>query len=874
MNFSEYTNIEEDFFKKGNPMKKLLSVALHLFEAQQTGILYGTNETKAKFLPTDIWDRGVMEAFDGKGMKGAVLKYFGTRIVTARKLSPIFFYKEGPYGEKVDSEGLNSYVLRTCADYYKKGVSVLFCPDTETIPDNITTEYLGIPFYIYNGKIISMPDKTIKVNTRIIKQFSAKNFISIYLPNYGILVLNTAKTSLFQREGEGFTREAELKKRFDLLIKFVEIASLALLGKLKDARGGEMLKRKEKHLRETSKRLAANEKRYRDLYENAPIAYFSMDPGGNIFRVNRQTGVLFGYADNRFTGKNIFTLFAGKQNLDSKLAPILTQLKAGLSVKDMEIKTLKHTGETIWISLSIDPIIGKRNQIIELRAMAMDITQRHEKEKEQSARREAEAAARSRREFLDNSGEGFLSFNRDLIIDREYSRECEKIFNTDLAGQSIAIILHPGDPHGQKMAVQNFNRILSEDDPHIRKLYLSLMPQEYQLGEKYVKIAYKYIDSQKMMMILTDITQHKQMENEIRDERNRLKFVVSAVIEFRDFFELLEEFDAFYKKSQAVGNFQAEHYRHIHTFKGLFAQQNFIYMPKALHKAEDSISIQAQANDHSDQDLKTLLEKFGCMCALEKDLDIIRTILGRSFLEQKGQVKISKDMVLMMGEKANHLLKQTPIQEHGDELKTLLQAVLKLGYIDLKELIYPHIKGVAALAGRLGKPLKPIHIQGDDIQVPPDLFSPFTRTLVHVFRNAVDHGIEALEDREACQKDESALITCAIKDSEDKIIISIGDDGRGINFSALKKEAVARGILTEQQVSGINSSEAFDLLFLDGLSTEGRATELSGRGIGLAAVKTELNKLDGEIKIKTIPGKGTTFYFTIPFFNTNYAYRL
>ncbi|MCP4720389.1 MAG: hypothetical protein GY860_13100, partial [Desulfobacteraceae bacterium] len=193
--------IERKFFKQGRPTVKLLSLALHLFEAQQTGILYGTNETKAKFLPTETWDRGMMEAFDGKGVKGVVLKYFGTRIVTARKLSPIFFYKEGPNEEKIDCEGITAYVLRTCADYYKKGVSVVFCPDTYTIPVDIATDYLEIPFYIYNGKKISKSDKTIKVNIRIIKQFRAKNFISIYLPNYGILVLNTAELSLFEKTG-------------------------------------------------------------------------------------------------------------------------------------------------------------------------------------------------------------------------------------------------------------------------------------------------------------------------------------------------------------------------------------------------------------------------------------------------------------------------------------------------------------------------------------------------------------------------------------------------------------------------------------------------------------------------------------------------
>ena len=872
MDFSDYTNIENDFFKAKNPLKKLLSLSMHLLGARQTGILYGTNDTGKKLLPTDTWDRGVIEKFDGQGLRGFVLRRFGARIVTARKLSPIYFYTKGPKGESIDNNGIIAFVLRTCAGYYKNGVSVVFCPESGKIPQDSSQEYMSIPFYVYDGKKISKPDEMIKANVRIVKQFNASNFISIYLPNYGILVINSADESLFQKSGNAFGRETELRNRFDLLIKLVEISSLALLGRLKGTRGGEMLWRKEQHLRETSLRLTANEKQYRDLYENAPIAYFSMTPEGMIYRLNRQTGKLFGYANGDLAGKDISTLLTGEQTPEYTIASILDKVSGGSCVKDLEIKMHRLSGDPIWVSLSIDPVFGADDKVIELRATAMDITQRLETEQAQAARREAEIAASSRREFLDNSGEGFLSFGRDLTIEKEYSRECRNIFNMELAGQPIARVLHSQDPCGEKAAIKNFNRILSEDDPYTRQLYLSLMPDEYPLGEKYVRAVYKCIAPGRMMLILTDITQQKQMETELQNEHNRLKFVVSAVIEVRDFFELLEEFHAFQNQSlplmvtpsEGPGDFLEEIYRHVHTFKGLFSQQNFIHMPKALHQAENYLSDLIHTHDFTRQNLEDLLEKFDCTQALEKDLEIIRNILGQSFMEQKGQVSINRDKARMMAQKAGQLLKLPYGPDIVDAVKDLLTSVITLEYIDLKALISPHANGAEALAGRLGKQLKPIEIQGDDIKVPPDLVSPFTKTLVHVFRNAVDHGIESIEEREDSQKDESATITCFVQKEKGRIHICIGDDGRGIDFLALKKEAANQGLLSDKQASDLDCSGTLDLLFRDRFSTKPETTEFSGRGMGLSAVRNALARLNGEVKIETIPAKGTTFHFWIP----------
>ncbi|MBC2703645.1 ATP-binding protein [Desulfobacula sp.] len=372
--------IEKNFFKRGNSLKKLLKASLDLFEARHTGILYGTNQTKLKFLPTSMWDRGIMDKFDGRGIKGLILKIFGSSIVTARKLSPVFFFKTDQNGEVKDNDGIISYVLRNCADYYKKGIGVIICPDTDKYVYKKSEKYLQIPFFSYAGNGIEKSEDTILVDTRIVKHFNSSNSIYIYLPDYGILVINTADVALLETKGSKFIREKELTQRLDVLIKLVNTSSLASLGQLKGEKGSQLLWRKERHLRKTSLELIENEKKYRDLYENAPVAYFSMDNQGIIIKCNYTTSKLSGYEKEELTGRYVmeFSVYDGGLIPDQVWA-IFAQ---GESVRDVEMK-FKHKNQgNIWISLSLDAIRDKDGDIFEIRATAIDISKRKALEKQ------------------------------------------------------------------------------------------------------------------------------------------------------------------------------------------------------------------------------------------------------------------------------------------------------------------------------------------------------------------------------------------------------------------------------------------------------------------------------------------------------------
>jgi len=374
--------IEKDFFKRGNPLKKLLKTALEVFQAEQVGVLYGTNASNVKFLPTGDWDRGAMDMLDGKGLKGKILKYFGTTIVKLRKLSPVYFFKKGKTDQMEDNDGIIAYMLRTCDGYHKQGISILFSPDISTSIYKGNDQYGYVPFFSYNGTIISEPDIKVKVDLNIIKHFQAKNYVSIYIPDYGILVVITADPDLMDRIESGFVREKELKEKFDILIRLVEIASLAALGRLKGRRGAHLLLRKEQQLRQTSLELVENEKKYRDLYENAPIAYFSVDPQRVITKCNHNASKLSGYGKEELTGLSIMDLYVNDDGETITPDQVRSILEQDGSMRDVEMKFKHKNQENIWVSISLDAVRNKFDEIVETRVMAVDISKRKGLEKQ------------------------------------------------------------------------------------------------------------------------------------------------------------------------------------------------------------------------------------------------------------------------------------------------------------------------------------------------------------------------------------------------------------------------------------------------------------------------------------------------------------
>ncbi|HYH04880.1 MAG TPA: ATP-binding protein, partial [Bacillota bacterium] len=188
--------------------------------------------------------------------------------------------------------------------------------------------------------------------------------------------------------------------------------------------------------------------------------------------------------------------------------------------------------------------------------------------------------------------------------------------------------------------------------------------------------------------------------------------------------------------------------------------------------------------------------------------------------------------------------------------------IRKICYMDVVQMLVLYPEYTQRLAERLEKQIAPFDIEcPEEIKVDPERYQAFFRSLVHVFRNMVDHGIESQEERSAASKDLSGTIRCLVSKLENGFKITITDDGRGIDIDKLKERAVQQGLITPEKALKMPFSQSLELVFLNGLTTARHPNGISGRGFGLAVLKEETERLGGTIEISTKPGEGTCFVF-------------
>jgi two-component system chemotaxis sensor kinase CheA len=155
-----------------------------------------------------------------------------------------------------------------------------------------------------------------------------------------------------------------------------------------------------------------------------------------------------------------------------------------------------------------------------------------------------------------------------------------------------------------------------------------------------------------------------------------------------------------------------------------------------------------------------------------------------------------------------------------------------------------------------------LSLSGEAIELDEIALGELTDPLMHLVRNAIDHGIESPDQRRSAGKSETGHVWLSAYQRNGRLVIEVKDDGGGIDTNALVQKAIEKGVLAPGHA--LTEEEAIQLVFHPGFSTKSQVTEVSGRGVGLDIVKTQIKKLSGEIEISTGPGKGTTFRIFLP----------
>ena len=155
-------------------------------------------------------------------------------------------------------------------------------------------------------------------------------------------------------------------------------------------------------------------------------------------------------------------------------------------------------------------------------------------------------------------------------------------------------------------------------------------------------------------------------------------------------------------------------------------------------------------------------------------------------------------------------------------------------------------------------------IEGDDVELDRTILTEMRDPLVHVLRNAVDHGIESPEEREAAGKEPTGRVTLTAERERDHVIIEVADDGGGLDPDQLREKAVDEDVKSREAVEAMEDDEVYDLVFHPGFSTAEEVTDVSGRGVGMDVVRTTARDLDGSVSIESEPGEGSTVRFRLP----------
>lgn len=245
-------------------------------------------------------------------------------------------------------------------------------------------------------------------------------------------------------------------------------------------------------------------------------------------------------------------------------------------------------------------------------------------------------------------------------------------------------------------------------------------------------------------------------------------------------------------------------------------------------------------------------------------LESLMNLVGELVLQKNRICELAR-RVLVETDTAGELAEPLSLAGAGlDRITGEIQvAVMRTRMQPMEKLFGRYPRLIRDLAGKTGKKLN-LKIEGGETEVDKQVIEELGDPLVHLLRNSADHGIEPPAERLEAGKPETGTITLRASHQGNHAVISITDDGRGLHRARLAAKAVERGLTTEAELEAMSDAEVFRFIFMPGFSTADSVSDLSGRGVGMDVVRTNIERLKGSIDVQSAPGRGTTIVITIP----------
>jgi two-component system chemotaxis sensor kinase CheA len=244
-------------------------------------------------------------------------------------------------------------------------------------------------------------------------------------------------------------------------------------------------------------------------------------------------------------------------------------------------------------------------------------------------------------------------------------------------------------------------------------------------------------------------------------------------------------------------------------------------------------------------------------------LDALLNLVGELVIDRTRLVELGNNVAERFGDHPVVADLQTTAQHIGRIIDELQEQVMMSRMLPIETVFSRLPRVVRDIAAKQGKQVEFI-IEGKDTELDRSVIEEIGDPLLHLIRNSVDHGLEPADERIAAGKPAVGVLRLSARHADSHIVITLQDDGRGIPLEMLKRKAVERGWITADQADRMTDVEAVQLIFHAGMSTAKELTDVSGRGVGMDIVRSNVEKINGSVEVSTQRGKGTIFTIKLP----------
>ncbi len=260
-----------------------------------------------------------------------------------------------------------------------------------------------------------------------------------------------------------------------------------------------------------------------------------------------------------------------------------------------------------------------------------------------------------------------------------------------------------------------------------------------------------------------------------------------------------------------------------------------------------------RASEGKDSTLRIDVERFDQILNLSGEVGLIKNRIARLRSE------------LVSAAPGNETIKQLDrmVSQLSAVVGDLQNSVMKARMQPVGRVFQKYVRMARDLGRQLGKDVE-LQIFGEETEIDKTMIEEINDPLVHLVRNAVDHGVDTPEERRAAGKPPKSVIKLSAQQVGDQILIEIVDDGKGMRADFIRQKAIEKGLISPGDAGALDEQEALGLIFLPGFSTKAAISDVSGRGVGMDVVRTNVQRLNGRIELGSTPGRGTRVSILLP----------